>query len=205
MFLHMSEILFTGRCLPQCMLGYTPREQTTPQEHTPHPREQCMLEDTGNKWAVRILLEHTLVSEASVNHSVYGWSLDQEGSASKWGVCIRGGGVDPPQSDTMGYGQQAECILVFIHCTKLRSLSSWLFKVRQLERFPTAKRKWPSKSGKHHGYQLGLTGDVQRRFYWHCTLNLQFLFNMYVRSEYYRSIGMDLDTLTWQKIPWWLS
>ena len=37
MFLHMSEILFTGRCLPQCMLGYTPREQTTPQEHTPPP------------------------------------------------------------------------------------------------------------------------------------------------------------------------
>ena len=47
MFLHLSVILFTewGRCLPQCMLGYThsPRKHTprsTPQKHTPleaHP------------------------------------------------------------------------------------------------------------------------------------------------------------------------
>ena len=76
-----------GGCLPQCMLGYTPRtrgrplwEQTpprpeadpTPQAHPPgsrHPLEQtptyppaqCMLGDTGNKRAVRILLECILV------------------------------------------------------------------------------------------------------------------------------------------------
>ena len=41
-FLHLSVILFTGGCLPQCMLGYppgadTPREQTPsgPDTHTP--------------------------------------------------------------------------------------------------------------------------------------------------------------------------
>ena len=32
MFLHLSVILFTGGCLPQCMLGYTPQEQTPPWE-----------------------------------------------------------------------------------------------------------------------------------------------------------------------------
>ena len=30
MFLHLSVILFTGGCLPQCMLGYTPHGQTPP-------------------------------------------------------------------------------------------------------------------------------------------------------------------------------
>ena len=36
-FLHLSVILFTGGCLPQCMLGYhTPPEQTLPLEQTPH-------------------------------------------------------------------------------------------------------------------------------------------------------------------------
>ena len=116
MFLHLSVILFTGGCLPQCMLGYTPSgadtpwsrhppgadipSQQTPLEQTPtpeqtppgadtpeqtpptpweqtlplsrHPPEQtpprsrhppayCILGDTGNKRAVRILLECILV------------------------------------------------------------------------------------------------------------------------------------------------
>ena len=34
MFLHMSIILSTGVCLPQCMLGYTPRADT-PRADTP--------------------------------------------------------------------------------------------------------------------------------------------------------------------------
>ena len=45
MFLHLSVILFTGGCPPQCMLGYThpldrqhPREvHTLPRKHTPSP------------------------------------------------------------------------------------------------------------------------------------------------------------------------
>ena len=80
MLLHLSVILVTGGCLPQCMLGYTPPEQTprgsrqpprsrhsltpqsrhTPQEQTPPP--QCMLGDKGNKRAVHILLECILVN-----------------------------------------------------------------------------------------------------------------------------------------------
>ena len=56
MFLHVSVILFTGGGLPQGILGYPPPEQTPPL------REQCMLGDTGNKRAVRILLECILVS-----------------------------------------------------------------------------------------------------------------------------------------------
>ena len=36
MFLQVSVILLTGGCLPQCMLGYTPWEQTpTPRADTP--------------------------------------------------------------------------------------------------------------------------------------------------------------------------
>ena len=58
-FLHVSVILFTGGGLPQCMLGYHPPEQTPP--GTTYPPEQCMLGDTGNKQAVRILLECILV------------------------------------------------------------------------------------------------------------------------------------------------
>ena len=38
MFLNMSVILFTGGCLPQCMLGYNPQEQTTPRADTPRSR-----------------------------------------------------------------------------------------------------------------------------------------------------------------------
>ena len=83
MFLHVSVILFTGG-LPHCMLGYrdppgpeagtppsgpgTPRplEQTSPPgtgtfPRCRHPPAQCMLGDTGNKRAVRILLECNLV------------------------------------------------------------------------------------------------------------------------------------------------
>ena len=89
MFLHVSVILFTGGgCVSQCMLGYTPPgpEADTPRGQTPHsadnpleqtpppgpgaenlpppgadPPAQCMLGDTGNKRAVRILLECILV------------------------------------------------------------------------------------------------------------------------------------------------
>ena len=34
----MSVILFTGGCLPQCMLGYTPEEQTPPRADIPRSR-----------------------------------------------------------------------------------------------------------------------------------------------------------------------
>ena len=34
-FLHLFVILFTGGVLPQCMLGYHPREQTPPGDQTP--------------------------------------------------------------------------------------------------------------------------------------------------------------------------
>ena len=64
----MSVILFTGGCLPQYMLGYTPQEQTPPRADTPRSRHpppaQCMLRDMGNKQAVCILLECILVSYA---------------------------------------------------------------------------------------------------------------------------------------------
>ena len=64
MFLHLPVILFTGRgvCLSACWYTHA-LEQTpsspggdTPQEQTP-PTAECMLGDTGNKRAVRILLE----------------------------------------------------------------------------------------------------------------------------------------------------
>ena len=35
MLLHLSVILFTGGCLPQCMLGYTPLQADTPRADTP--------------------------------------------------------------------------------------------------------------------------------------------------------------------------
>ena len=77
-FLHLSVILFTGGCLPQCMLGYhspgadtplgadtpqsrhpqeqtPPRADTTPWEQTPPPRSR--LPHTVNERPVRILLE----------------------------------------------------------------------------------------------------------------------------------------------------
>ena len=80
-YTYLSVILFTvrgGGCLPQCMLVYTPlgadtlrsrhpagadtpQEQTPPGADTPlgadTPPAHCMLGDTGNKRAVRILLE----------------------------------------------------------------------------------------------------------------------------------------------------
>ena len=52
MFLHLSVILFTGGCLPQCMLGYTPlpprtrgrhpleQRETTPRTRGRHPLDQ---------------------------------------------------------------------------------------------------------------------------------------------------------------------
>ena len=36
-FLHLFVILFTGGCLPQCMLGYHPPEQTPPPPQSRHP------------------------------------------------------------------------------------------------------------------------------------------------------------------------
>ena len=67
-FSQASVILFTGGCLPQCMLGYHTSWQQTPHgkadpscQGDPHgkadPPTQCMLGDTGNKRAVCILLE----------------------------------------------------------------------------------------------------------------------------------------------------
>ena len=69
MFLHVSVILSTvagGRGVPGQVppwdqvhppgTKYTPRDQV-------HPPEQCMLGDTGNKRAVRILLQCILVQE----------------------------------------------------------------------------------------------------------------------------------------------
>ena len=53
--------------LGQVLPGQVPPGQVTPWAGTPHPqagitpREQCMLGDTGNKRAVRILLECILV------------------------------------------------------------------------------------------------------------------------------------------------
>ena len=63
MFLHLSvsHSVHRGGCLPQCILGYTPLGADTPREQTCPPPAQCMLGDTGNKQAVRILLECILV------------------------------------------------------------------------------------------------------------------------------------------------
>ena len=60
-FSQASVILFTGRGLPQCMLGYhtSPQDQAPPQ--TRHPLAQSMLGDTVNARAVCILLECNLV------------------------------------------------------------------------------------------------------------------------------------------------
>ena len=52
-----SASVHAGIPLPQ---ADTPPEADPPGPGT--PREQCMLGDTGNKWAVRILLECILVS-----------------------------------------------------------------------------------------------------------------------------------------------
>ena len=84
LFLHLSVILFTAGCLPQCMLGYTPWADTscvdTPKGNTPrktlpghtppgrhHPPGQIPSAD-NHPWRSRrrmlcILLECILVSE----------------------------------------------------------------------------------------------------------------------------------------------
>ena len=64
MFLHVSVILFTGGGRPQYMLGYTPppRSRHQPPGSRQTPPEQCLLGDTGNKRAIRILLECILVN-----------------------------------------------------------------------------------------------------------------------------------------------
>ena len=41
MFLQASVILSTGGCLPQCMLGYHPPEQTPPRSRLPPQRRPC--------------------------------------------------------------------------------------------------------------------------------------------------------------------
>ena len=54
-----------GGGLPQCMLGYTHTQEQTPSPQNKGPSlgsrhpppQQCMLGDTNNEWAVRILLE----------------------------------------------------------------------------------------------------------------------------------------------------
>ena len=70
MFLHLSVSHSVHRwgCLPQCMMGYipqeaadTPLEADTPPPEADTPSVQCMLGDTGNKRAIRILLECILV------------------------------------------------------------------------------------------------------------------------------------------------
>ena len=56
-----------GQVHPPGRYTPTPQAVTPAGRYTPqgryNPREQCMLGDTGNKWAVRILLEYILVSE----------------------------------------------------------------------------------------------------------------------------------------------
>ena len=78
MFLYLSVILFTGGCLPHCMLGYTPGRHSqadtphwadTPWEDTPWQKvlswadtsPPWILQDAINKRAVHILLECILV------------------------------------------------------------------------------------------------------------------------------------------------
>ena len=79
-FTRVCHSAHKGECLPQCMLGCTPpsgpeagtpwdqrqtpldqRQTTPPGPEAGTSREQCMLGDTGNKWAVRILLDCILV------------------------------------------------------------------------------------------------------------------------------------------------
>ena len=54
-FLHLFVILFTGGCLPQCMLGYHPPEQIPPWEQTPPgadtPWEQTPPRSRHTPWA----------------------------------------------------------------------------------------------------------------------------------------------------------
>ena len=48
MFLQVCVILFTGGCLPQCMLGYHPPGADTPQDQIP-PRSRSPLEQTPSQ------------------------------------------------------------------------------------------------------------------------------------------------------------
>ena len=85
MFLHVSVILFTGGVCPiACWDTHTPSPLTKgrhppPREQTPPPRAdtppaQCMLRDTTNKRAVRILLECNLVT----NYLRKTWQVNYE-------------------------------------------------------------------------------------------------------------------------------
>ena len=69
MFLHVSVILFTGvgGSLLYCMLDTHPLPPLGTRGR--HPPAQCMLGDTGNKQAVRILLQCNRVENA--NGEVY--------------------------------------------------------------------------------------------------------------------------------------
>ena len=58
-FLHLSVILFTGRVPGQVHLP--PGTPPARYHSASTPRDQCMLGDTGNKRAVRILLECILI------------------------------------------------------------------------------------------------------------------------------------------------
>ena len=55
------------------MLGYTPpdQRQATPGTRDRHPPGQCMLGDTGNKRAVRILLEYNFVEKIVTKLNVF--------------------------------------------------------------------------------------------------------------------------------------
>ena len=50
MFSQASVILLTGGCLPQCMLGYTPREQTPPGGHPPQIPPQSRPPRSRHRW-----------------------------------------------------------------------------------------------------------------------------------------------------------
>ena len=72
MFLHLSVILFTGESAPLHAGIYTPpaTRGRHPSPRSTHTPEQCMLGDTGNKRAVRILLECNLLFGVWIPHCV---------------------------------------------------------------------------------------------------------------------------------------
>ena len=59
-----------GQVHPSPLGRYTPREGTPPRQIHPSP-EQCMLGYTGNKWAVRNLLECILVWRCNTGMNVF--------------------------------------------------------------------------------------------------------------------------------------